>query len=93
LSVVPADAPPPPKKPMTLAEAIEAGTYLDILLAQRRDLAKDIRDAQGPAKAAMHRQFLLLSKEIAALEAAAREEALQDADADEADEPFDAADL
>ncbi|WP_344013964.1 hypothetical protein [Microbacterium natoriense] len=53
---------------MTLAEAIESGDYLSILLAQRREIAADLPDEKGPAKAALHRQLSLLSKEIEGLQ-------------------------
>lgn len=79
------------KKPKTLAEAIDGGTYLEILLAQRREMIRDVRDVTGPAKAALHRQIALCSKEIAALEAEAEQEAAEDAEA--ADEAFDTATL
>ncbi len=77
-----------PAKPKTLAEAAEAGTYLEILVAQRREMIRDVKDMQGPAKAALHRQIALHSKEIAALQAAAEQEALEGVEAD--DEPFSA---
>ena len=62
-----------PAKPKTLVEAIESGDYLEILRAQRRDIAKDLPDERGPAKAALHRQLALTSKEIEALEASAQD--------------------
>ena len=62
-----------PAKPKTLVEAIESGDYLEILRAQRRDIAKDLPDERGPAKAALHRQLALISKEIEALEASAQD--------------------
>lgn len=74
-------------KPKTLAEAIEGGTYLEILTAQRREMIRDVKDVTGPAKAALHRQIALCSKEIAALEAEADQEAAEDAEV--ADEAFD----
>ena len=57
-----------PVKPLTLAEAIELGTYVEILRAQRRQMVTDLSDASGPALAALHRQIALHSKEIAAIE-------------------------
>lgn len=81
-----ADAKPP--KPLTLAEAIESGTYLEILRAQRRQMVADVKDATGPALAALHRQIALHSKEIAALDVAAQQEAAEDAEVE--DEAFDA---
>lgn len=58
-----------PAKPMTLGEAIESGTYVEILRAQRRQMVTDLSDANGPALAALHRQIALHSKEIAAIDA------------------------
>src|SRR5690606_18512200 len=72
-AVSPADV-PVPQKVSTLAEAIEAGDYLEILLAQRREIASSLPDEKGPAKAALHRQLSMISKEI---------EQLQSRDADE----------
>lgn len=86
-AVTAADA--PKAKPKTLAEAVEGEDYLDILIAQRREMVRDVRDEKGPAKAALHRQIALHSKEIAALQAAAKEEADEDADATSADEAYD----
>lgn len=77
------------RKPPTLAEAIEAGDYLEILRAQRREMVRDVRDTTGPAKAAMHRQIALLSKEIAQLEATDTDDDIGRA-ASTPDEPFDA---
>lgn len=74
-------------KPKTLAEAVDGGTYLEILVAQRREMIRDVRDVTGPAKAALHRQISLTSKEIAALQAEAEQEASEDAEV--ADEAFD----
>lgn len=75
-------------KPKSLMEAIEDGTYLEILVAQRREMIRDVRDVTGPAKAALHRQIALCSKEIAALQAEAEQESAEDAEV--ADEAFDA---
>jgi hypothetical protein len=71
LTVVTEDEKPAPQKPMSLAEAVESGDHYQILLAQRRQIVVDMRDANGPAKAALHRQLSLLSKEIAAIDVAA----------------------
>ena len=81
------EKPPPPEKPKTLAEAVEGSDYLTILIAQRREMVRDVRDEKGPAKAALHRQIALHSKEIAALQAAATEEATESGEV--ADEAFD----
>lgn len=53
----------------TLAQAIEGDDYLEVLIAQRRQMVKDVTAATGPAKAALHRQIALASKEIAGLQA------------------------
>jgi len=81
------EAPPEPPKPKTLAEAVESGTYLEILCAQRRQMVADVATTTGPALAALHRQIALHSKEIASLQAEAKQEA--DEDAEVADEAFD----
>ena len=73
-------------KPKTLTEAIESGTYLEILLAQRRQMVTDLKDVTGPAKAALNRQLGITSKEIAALQAEAEQEAAEDADVAEDEE-------
>ena len=73
--------------PMTLSEAVQSGDYLEILLAQRREIVESLPDEKGPAKAALHRQLSLLSKEIEALQTHAKEEA-EDA-AEIADEAWD----
>jgi hypothetical protein len=82
-----ADVKPEKVKPKTLAEAIEEGSYLEILVAQRREMIRDVREVTGPAKAALHRQIALTSKEIAALQAEADQEAAEDAEVP--DEVFD----
>lgn len=65
LRAVGPDEAPPRKK--TLSEAIDSGDYLEILVAQRRDIALSIPEERGPAKAALHRQLSLVSKEIESL--------------------------
>lgn len=88
LSVVTDESiPAPKKKPMTLADAAESGTYLEILVAQRREMIREVGDVTGPAKAAMHRQIALHSKEIAALQVEEQQEANENEDV--ADEAFD----
>lgn len=67
LRAVEADEVVPARMPMALSDAIESGDYLDILLAQRREIVADLPLEKGPAKAALHRQLALLSKEIEAL--------------------------
>lgn len=65
----------PVQKILTLTEAIELGDYLQILLAQRREIATSLPDEKGPAKAALHRQLSLISKEIEALQRSDEEDA------------------
>lgn len=78
-----------PVKPKTLAEAVEAGDYLEILKAQRRQMVADVSNMTGPALAALHRQISLCSREIASIEANAEDE---ERDADEVEDgDFDAA--
>lgn len=78
-------------KPKTLVEAVDSGSYLEILVAQRRQMISDLSGAKGPALAALHRQIALHSKEIAALKASAEQEAAEDAEV--GDEALDAAAL
>lgn len=73
-AVKPGDA-PEIKKILSLAEAVESGDYLEILKAQRRDIAVSIPDEKGPAKAALHRQLSIVAKEIELLEARLTDEA------------------
>lgn len=67
LRAVSPDETPEKPKVLDLAEAIELGDYLQILLAQRREIVTSLPDERGPAKAALHRQLSLISKEIEAL--------------------------
>ncbi|MGN6589494.1 MAG: hypothetical protein ACTHKE_04305 [Sphingomicrobium sp.] len=62
-----------------MAEAVETGDYREILVAQRREIALSIPDEKGPAKAALHRQLSLIAKELEALEASAKQEAIENA--------------
>lgn len=63
-------------RPKTLAEAVESGTYREILVAQRTEIARSIPDEKGPAKAALHRQLFLIAKEIKELDARVEEGAV-----------------
>lgn len=90
-AVAPDEAPVAPPKVLTLAEAVADGDYLEILRAQRRDIVTSLPETQGPAKAALHRQLALISKEIQALEAKAAQTRREDAEgADVDDEAWDA---
>lgn len=77
----------PAKPPLSLSEAVESGVYVEILKAQRRDIVRSLPDEKGPAKAALHRQLALISKEIETLELAATGDGSVVAMTD--DEPFD----
>lgn len=88
-TVKPGEKPAAPDKPKSLSEAVESGTYLEILLAQRRQMVDDVKDERGPARAALHRQIALHSKEIASLQAEAEQEAIENDHRTE-DEEFDA---
>lgn len=90
LRVVGPDETAEPKTPLTLAEAVELGDYLQILLAQRREIATSIPDEKGPAKAALHRQLSIIAKEIEMLEARASQVEKSEQVAD-VDESFDSA--
>ena len=68
------EKPPTPALPLTLVQAIEGGDYLEILLAQRREIAASLPDEKGPAKAALHRQLSIISKEITAMQLEADDE-------------------
>ena len=65
---------------MTLAEAIKSGSYVEILRAQRRDIVECLPDERGPARAALHRQLALISKEIQALDDVALQAKLEAAE-------------
>lgn len=79
-AVQPGETPPAKAKIPTLVEAIESGDPLTIALAQRRDIAAALPDEKGPAKAALHRQLMLVSKEIETLKMSAAQAAREDAD-------------
>lgn len=87
-AVAPDEVPEPPQI-LTLAEAIESGDYLQILLAQRREIATSLPDEKGPAKAALHRQLSIISKEIEGLQRGGEEDAEGGANVE--DGSFDAA--
>jgi len=78
--VAPDEKPAEPKKVLSLDEAIESGDYLEILRAQRRDIVKSLPEERGPAKAALHRQLALISKDIQALEAKQAQATKEDAE-------------
>jgi hypothetical protein len=79
LRAVAPDEKPVPPKILSLAEAVETGDYREILIAQRREIAMSIPEEKGPAKAALHRQLSIIAKELEALEANAKQEAIENA--------------
>lgn len=86
-AVNPGELPEPPKI-LSLAEAVEVGDYLQILIAQRREIAQSLPEEKGPAKAALHRQLSIIAKEIETLEAREQQEGSRNAAV--SDEAFDA---
>lgn len=52
---------------LSLADALERGTYVQILIAQRKEMVSALPETKGPALAALHRQISMTSKEIEAL--------------------------
>lgn len=89
LRAVDPDEVPVPPLILTLSEAIESGDYLQILLAQRREIVADLPNEKGPAKAALHRQLSILSKDIEALQRGEDEDAEGGANVEDGE--FDAA--
>lgn len=90
LRAVGPDEKPAKKSIPSLMDAITTGDPLTIALAQRRDIAVALPNEKGPAKAALHRQLQLISKEIELLKLAARQAADEDgADAPSQDEAWD----
>jgi hypothetical protein len=81
-----------PAKRKSLTEAIESGTYLEILIAQRHDIVEGLPKTSGAPLAAMHKTLRELSKEIEQLEELARQRGGEDAEGDAAaaDEPWSA---
>lgn len=52
---------------LPLSDALERGTYVQILIAQRKEMVSALPETKGPALAALHRQISLTSKEIESL--------------------------
>ena len=89
-AVEPGEAKPPKLRDMTVAEAIATGNQREILVATRNRIAKTVDDSSCPPRdlAALTRRLGDVVKEIAALDAAAAQEAAESAVV--ADEAFDA---
>ncbi len=78
LSVVTNDTPDAaPTKPLSITEAAEQGSHRDLLVALRKRVASTVQDVNCPPRdlAALSRRLQELSKEIAALDAQAGQEA------------------
>lgn len=71
-AVEPGESPEP--EVLSLDEAIERGSYLQILVAQRKQMVGDLAETKGPALAALHRQISLTSKEIESLQSRSQED-------------------
>jgi hypothetical protein len=67
------EAPADARAITSLLDAIERGTYEDVLVWQRKNAVKALSTLAGPALAAMHRQIASLSKEIESIRAAKTE--------------------
>lgn len=84
------EVPQPSPVPLTLEQAVATGDYLKILIAQRHEIAQSIPDITGPAKAALHRQLSIVSKEIGAIEAVEASSQESESSAEVTDGEFDA---
>lgn len=82
---------PGPVEPLTLLEAIESGTQLDILLAQRRLIAASLSTASDSVRPQLSNELTKLNALIAVEAAkAADEEGRTDDRGGDVDESFDA---
>lgn len=91
LRAVGADEKAPPRKPLTIIEAIEAGDRLAELSATHRRIGRAVQDESTPARdlASLTRRQMEISKEIESLRRQVAEEA--GADVEVTDGEFDAA--
>ena len=80
LSVVAADAKATPERPESVSQAVTSGTPRDVNLAMQDRIAKaiDAEDIKGADLAALSRRLHELRKELAAMDAQAKEEAAED---------------
>lgn len=71
----------PPKKPMSIIEAVTAGDRLAELIATHRRVASAVQDEDTPARdlASLTKRQLEISKEIEALRRQRQEEAVEGA--------------
>ena len=91
-AVAPDEKPAPPATPPTLLEAVESGSVLQMLLAQRRLIAEALVGAQENTRPQFNNELnklhRLIAEEEAREHAAAKEEAERvDASADEEFDP------
>lgn len=84
----PAPAPAPaPAKRKTVTQAAESGSHRDLLVAMRERIAKAVESPDCPPRdlAALTRRLQDIAKEIEAIDLRAREEELEDVNADESE--------
>ena len=81
-----------PTPPSTVTEAASSGTTRDLLVTMRDRVAKDVENANTPARdlAALTKRLLEIVRDIEAIDARSKQEADNDASAVE-DGDFDAA--
>jgi hypothetical protein len=87
-AVSPDEKPAPKKKPKTVTQAANDGSTIELLVSLRARIAKQVEDVNCPSRdlASLSRRLLEIAKEIASLEASAKQEA--DESAEVADEAF-----
>lgn len=89
----PAPTPPPaPKRPATVADAADSGTRRDLLVAQRRRLARavDSPETRPRELAQLSRQLLVIDDEIRQIDALSADESEDAGEVLLTDEPWDA---
>lgn len=66
------EAPPKPSRPMSITEAAEHGTHLDLLVTMRKRVAESVQDPNCPPRdlAALTRRLQEIAREIEAINAA-----------------------
>lgn len=86
LRAVGADEKAPPTRPESVKQAVEAGSPRDVNIAMQDRIAKaiDAEDIRGADLAALSRRLIELRKELAAMDAQAKEAAEDEPVADEA---------
>lgn len=86
LRAVGADEKAPPRRPESVSEAVQAGTPRDVNIAMQDRVAKaiDAVDIRGADLAALTRRLNELRKELAAMDAQAKEEAAEDESVEDA---------